>query len=67
MVFEKQLAVPKERAILTKAAALTGTNHTKAQTLQVVKEAMKLTEEKFKLKLEGKEEMIERQHELLIA
>jgi hypothetical protein len=32
MVFEKKVAVPKERAVLTKAAAMAGTG-TKAQTL----------------------------------
>lgn len=55
MIFEKKVSAPKERAILTKAAALTGKNHTKAQTLEVVKEAMKFTEEKFKLQLDGKD------------
>jgi hypothetical protein len=32
MVFEKKVAVPKERAVLTKAAAMVG-GSTKAQTL----------------------------------
>jgi hypothetical protein len=49
MRFEKKVAVPKERAIFTKAAALQGRNHTKEQTLQIVKEAMSFAEEKFQL------------------
>ena len=66
MVFEKKVAVPKERALLTKAAALTG-NTTKAQTLQVVKEALSLTEEKYRQQLDSRDKVIERQQEMLIA
>lgn len=65
MVFEKKPAVPKERAILTKAAAMSSSS-TKAQTLQVVREAMKMTEEKFKTQLDGKDQLIQRQQECLI-
>jgi hypothetical protein len=65
MVFEKRVEPPKERIVLTKAAAIVG--GTKTQTLQVVREAMQLTEDKYRTQLDGKDKVIERQQEMLIA
>lgn len=69
LTYEKKAVLPKETAYIQKAAAM-GNKHVRqtpgGPPIKIVKQALEAQNERFKDKLAGKDDMIQRQQNVMI-